>query len=55
MSEVNRVLPQFETFYESYDIKEGDCIYIAPENRVGICKIAIFGAFFTGKVELIKL
>lgn len=33
---VNGVLPQFETFYETYDIKEGDAMYVAPENRVGI-------------------
>lgn len=33
---VNAVLSQFEEFYETYDIKEGDDMYVKPENRVGI-------------------
>lgn len=30
----NSVLQQFEKFYETYDIKEGDNMYLAPEDRV---------------------
>ena len=33
---VNGVLPQFEEFYKTYDIKPNDKMYIEPENRVGI-------------------
>ena len=31
---VNAVLSTCEAFYETYDIKEGDGMYVAPENRV---------------------
>jgi putative endopeptidase len=30
------VLPLFDEFYEVYDIKKGDGMYIAPEDRVFI-------------------
>ncbi len=33
---VNAVLQQFEEFYETYDIKEGDGMYLAPEDRVAV-------------------
>lgn len=33
---VNAVLSSCEAFYEVYDIKETDGMYVAPENRVGI-------------------
>jgi putative endopeptidase len=33
---VNAVLPLFDEFYETYDIKKGDGMYIAPEKRVSI-------------------
>lgn len=33
---VNVVLSQFEDFYETYNIKEGDEMYVKPEERVGI-------------------
>ncbi|MDR3598406.1 M13 family metallopeptidase [Clostridium sp.] len=33
---VNVVLSQFEEFYKTYDIKEGDNMYVKPEDRVGI-------------------
>lgn len=33
---VNAVLSQFEEFYKTYDIKEGDKMYVKPEDRVGI-------------------
>ncbi|MDR0943129.1 MAG: M13 family metallopeptidase [Ruminococcus sp.] len=33
---VNAVLPLFDEFYETYDIKKGDGMYIAPEDRVSI-------------------
>lgn len=33
---VNAVLSSCDAFYETYDIKEGDGMYVAPENRVGI-------------------
>lgn len=33
---VNGVLSQFEQFYEVYDIKPGDKMYVEPQNRVGI-------------------
>lgn len=32
----NVVVAQFDEFYETYDIKEGDGMYIAPEDRVKI-------------------
>ena len=34
MIRVNAVLSSCEAFYETYDIKEGDGMYVAPENRV---------------------
>ncbi|WP_297429857.1 M13 family metallopeptidase [Clostridium sp.] len=33
---VNVVLSQFEDFYRTYNIKEGDKMYVKPEDRVGI-------------------
>jgi putative endopeptidase len=33
---VNAVLSQFEEFYKTYNIKEGDKMYVKPEDRVGI-------------------
>lgn len=30
---VNAVLPLFEQFYDVFDIKDTDAMYIAPENR----------------------
>lgn len=33
---VNAVLSQFEDFYKTYNIKEGDKMYVKPEHRVGI-------------------
>jgi putative endopeptidase len=33
---VNVVLSQFEDFYKTYNIKEGDKMYVKPEDRVGI-------------------
>lgn len=33
---INTVVAQFDEFYETYDIKEGDGMYIAPEDRVKI-------------------
>ena len=27
-------MQQFEEFYETYDIKEGDNMYLAPEDRL---------------------
>lgn len=35
---VNAVLSSCDAFYEVYDIKETDKMYVAPENRVGIWK-----------------
>ena len=35
---VNAVLSSCDAFYETYDIKEGDGMYVAPEDRVGIWK-----------------
>lgn len=32
---VNAILSTTEKFYEVYDIKEGDGMYVAPENRIG--------------------
>ena len=31
---VNAVLSCFQEFYDTYDVKEGDGMYIAPEGRV---------------------
>ena len=31
---VNAVVPLFDQFYEIYDVKEGDAMYVAPEDRV---------------------
>lgn len=31
---VNAVVACFDEFYEIYDVKEGDAMYVAPENRV---------------------
>ena len=33
---VNAVLSSMDKFYEVYDIKEGDKMYVSPENRVGL-------------------
>lgn len=33
---VNAVLSQFEEFYKTYNIKEGDKMYVNPQDRVGI-------------------
>ena len=33
---VNSVLQQFEEFMETYDVKEGDRMYLAPEDRVQV-------------------
>lgn len=33
---VNNVLSQFEDFYKTYDIKEGDKMYVEPEKRISI-------------------
>ena len=33
---VNAVLSQYEEFYETYDIKEGDKMYVKPEDRLRI-------------------
>lgn len=33
---VNAVLSQFEEFYKTYNIKEGDKMYVKPEDRIGI-------------------
>ena len=35
---VNAVLSSCDAFYEVYDIKETDGMYVAPEDRVGIWK-----------------
>lgn len=35
---VNAVLSSCDAFYEVYDIKKSDGMYVAPENRVGIWK-----------------
>jgi len=31
---VNAMLSTLEAFYETYDVQEGDGMYIAPENRI---------------------
>ena len=33
---VNAVLSSMDKFYEVYDIKEGDKMYVAKEDRVGL-------------------
>lgn len=33
---VNAVLSLMDKFYEVYDIKEGDKMYVAPLDRVGL-------------------
>lgn len=33
---INSVLQQFDEFYETYDIKEGDGMYLAPEDRINV-------------------
>ena len=33
---VNVTVAQFDEFYETYDIQEGDGMYIAPEDRIKI-------------------
>lgn len=33
---VNRVIVNFQEFYDTYDIKEGDGMYVAPEDRIHI-------------------
>lgn len=33
-SRTNVPVQQFEEFYETYDVKEGDNMYLAPENRL---------------------
>ena len=35
---VNAVLSSCDAFYETYDIEDGDGMYVAPEDRVGIWK-----------------
>ncbi|WP_303871201.1 M13-type metalloendopeptidase [Acetobacterium wieringae] len=35
----NAVLSSMDGFYECYDIKAGDQMYVAPENRVGIWQV----------------
>ena len=31
---VNAILSTLDCYYEVYDVKEGDGMYIAPENRI---------------------
>jgi predicted metalloendopeptidase len=33
---VNGVMPNIDAWYAAFDVKEGDKMYIAPENRVRI-------------------
>ena len=33
---VNSTLQQFDKFLETYDIKEGDGMYLAPEERIAV-------------------
>ena len=33
---VNRVLVNIDEFYEAFDIKEGDGMYVAPEERITV-------------------
>ena len=33
---VNIVLRQFEEFYNVYGIKQGDDMYVSPENRIKV-------------------
>ena len=32
----NVTLQQFDKFYEVFDVKEGDGMYLAPENRINV-------------------
>ena len=34
--DVNGSAQQFEEFYETYDVQEGDGMYLAPEDRIPI-------------------
>lgn len=34
IARVNAIVPLFDEFYEIYDVKEGDPMYVAPENRI---------------------
>ena len=33
---INATCQQFDEFFETYDIKEGDLMYLAPEDRISI-------------------
>lgn len=33
---VNAIVQQFEEFYDAYDVKEGDGMYLAPEKRLAV-------------------
>ena len=33
---VNAVISSVDKFYEAYDIKESDKMYVAPENRIKV-------------------
>jgi len=33
---VNAIVQQFEEFYDTYDVKEGDGMYLAPEKRLAV-------------------
>lgn len=33
---VNTVVCQFQEFYDTFDVKEGDGMYLAPENRIAV-------------------
>ena len=33
---INVTIQQFEEFYETYDVKPGDNMYLTPENRIAI-------------------
>ena len=33
---INATNQQFDEFFETYDIKEGDLMYLAPEDRISI-------------------
>ena len=35
-SRTNVPVQQFQEFYDTYDVKEGDAMYLAPEDRVVI-------------------
>ena len=34
--DVNVPTQMFEEFYEAYDVKEGDGMYLAPEDRIAL-------------------